>query len=266
MLALIDGDIVAYRASAAAQKMIAWDDGEEAQAWVNPEEAAKAAIDVARLWISQSHATSSLVCLSGDANFRKTVYPRYKSNRSGVVRPLALKHVRARLADEFKTASVDGLEADDLMGLMLTAPRATGKTVCVSLDKDLKTVPGLHFNPAKDQRPVFVMEAEANRWWFTQALMGDACDGYPGCPGVGPKKAARILDNWDGLDLQHGFDTVSMVFTDRGFTEADALVQLRVSRILRTGDYDKRKREVTLWHPTTPEVLNLDTMSAPIVA
>jgi hypothetical protein len=35
-------------------------------------------------------------------------------------------------------------------------------------------------------------------------------------------------------------------------TEADALTQARVARILRAQDYDKATKEILLWHPTLP--------------
>lgn len=256
MLALIDGDIAAYRAAAATQKSLAWDD-DAPTIWANPAEAIKSALETIRLWADAVGAHKSIVMLTGDGNFRKAIFPAYKSNRSGVARPVALKAVREAIKDAFQTAIVDGLEADDLLGMMLTTPRARGRAVCVTMDKDLRGVPGLHLSPLKDRQPVFVGEADANRWWFTQALTGDASDGYPGCPKVGPKRAAKLLEGWDGMDLAAGLEIVSTAFQGAGMGHAEALTSLRVSRILRAGDYCKIKREVALWHPTTPEILKL---------
>lgn len=262
MLGLVDGDIAAYRAAVVTQKDIDFGDGESIT-HAAPEEAAKAAIHTIRMWAESAGATKVLVCLTGEGNFRKTVYPAYKSNRAGVVRPIALKRVQEAIREEFPTATVPGLEADDLLGLALTAPKAAGKAVCISMDKDLRTVPGLHFNPAKDKLPVFVTTAEANRWWMTQTLTGDACDGYPGCPGIGPKKAEKWLETWDGENASHGFGEVAMAFWKQGKTILmddafdRALVQARIARILRFGDYDKSTGEVILWHPTTPTRLKL---------
>jgi DNA polymerase-1 len=263
MLALIDGDLAAYRASAATQKAIRFADDEEPSIWANPAEAIASALATIDLWVQGAGADKAMVFLTGDGNFRKAIYPAYKSNRSGVARPLALKQVREAIRDRYQTVTVDGLEADDLLGMTLTTPRMAGKAVCVSMDKDLKNVPGLHYNPAKDREPVFVMEAEANRWWFTQALTGDASDGYPGCPKVGPVKAERLLGDWDGVDLLDGYCRVSDAFiggkkfTDEAEAAGQAVTMIRLARILRHGDYDKHEKRHALWHPTTPEWLDL---------
>ncbi len=257
MLALIDGDIAAYRAAAGAQKDLQWEPDGPKESYVNPKEAADAAVATVKLWADQAGASKVLVCLTGDGNFRKTILPTYKANRSGVVRPLALKSTREALRDAFEVALVDGLEADDLLGMMLTLPKLKAKAVCVSTDKDLQTVPGVHFNPAKDAFPGFVTEAQANRWWFTQALTGDACDGYQGCRKVGKTKAPVLLSEWDGTDLVEGFAIVERAFAKSGHEPGEALTSLRVARILRHGDFDKHKREVRLWHPTIVESLVL---------
>lgn len=264
MLALIDGDIAAYRAAAATQKSFSFDPDEEPSIYANPKEAIEVVMHTIRLWKETAGAKDVLVMLTGKANFRKSVYPLYKSNRANTARPVALTQVHEAIRNNFKTAQVEGLEADDLLGMMLTAPKATGRTICVSTDKDLRTVPGLHLNPAKDKQPVFVMEADANRWWMTQALIGDTCDGYPGCPGIGPVKAAKALEVWDGTNPTEGWGLVCAAYRDkfiRDYGESEwitenslkvyteAMAQVRVARILRHGDYDKAKKEVILWTP-----------------
>ena len=268
MWALIDGDLAAYRASAATQASIDWGDGEAPSIHANPSEAIEAALHTIRLWVETADCNKVLVALSGHGNFRKAVLPTYKANRSGVARPVALQMVHQAIRDTFPTASVDGLEGDDILGLALTSPRLQGKAVCVSGDKDMRTLPGFHLNPARDRLPVWVSEAEANRFWMTQTLVGDACDNYRGCPKIGPVKAARLLEGWDGSDVLEGFSRVRGAFValqkghhpDLDYTallEAQAVQQARVARILRHGDFDKATRRVRLWHPTTPEFLTV---------
>jgi DNA polymerase-1 len=63
-----------------------------------------------------------------------------------------------------------------------------------------------------------------------QTLVGDTSDGYPGCPGIGPVKAEKVLGmppNWQ--DVVGAYRAAKL-------TEADALVQARVARILRYGE------------------------------
>src|SRR5690606_12264806 len=73
--------------------------------------------------------------------------------------------------------------------------------VIVSEDKDLHTVPGLHFNPAKDSKVRYVSTLDADRLFLYQTLVGDPVDGYPGAPRIGPKSAyaRRILEAPDLL-------------------------------------------------------------------
>ena len=83
-----------------------------------------------------------------------------------------------------------------------------------------------------------------------QTLTGDTVDCYPGCPGVGPVKAQRILDE-DGDEYDLWLNVV-MAFEKAGLTEEDALVQARLARILTTSDYNYDKEEPILWTaPTT---------------
>lgn len=264
-VALIDGDIAAYRAAAVTQTAIKWEDNDEPSIWANPTEAIKAAHTTIRLWGEAAGANKLIVFLTGPLNYRKVVLPSYKANRSNVPRPVALKQVHAAIRESFNVVYLDGLEADDLMGMTLTSPKSKGQAVIVSMDKDMRTLPGWHLNPAKEREPVPVTLADANRYWFTQALTGDTSDGYVGCPKIGPKKASTILEGWDGLDLEEGFNRLHMTFAAQalktlpedqarvdGFSLAasvDALTQLRVARILRDGDFNKRTNEVTLWTP-----------------
>ena len=80
------------------------------------------------------------------------------------------------------------LEADDCMGILSTHKTLVpGERIIVSNDKDMQTIPGLLFNPAKDKKPRRISELEADRFFMYQTLVGDTTDGYPGCYGIGPK-------------------------------------------------------------------------------
>jgi DNA polymerase-1 len=145
------------------------------------------------------------------------------------------------------------LEADDVMGILSTHPDLLpGEKVIVSVDKDMKTIPGLLFNPDKDREPRRIEQHVADYWHLYQALMGDPTDGFPGCPGIGPKRAQKIL--MDGDDHRH-FPVAEMwarvvaTFAKRGLNEHYALTQARVARICRHTDYDFEKKEVKLWNP-----------------
>ena len=155
-----------------------------------------------------------------------------------------------------------GLEADDVIGLLATGKYAD-RHVVVSTDKDMQTLPCALFNPNKDVRPRRVRQVQADIFWMTQTLTGDTTDGYPGCPGVGPKKAAAALAE-ASPNMASLWETVVRTYDERGRTEEDALVQARLARILRHGDFDKQNMEVKLWHPTHPTTIPLaETLPAP---
>ena len=83
-----------------------------------------------------------------------------------------------------------------------------------------------------------------------QTLVGDSTDNYKGCPGIGPKKASAMLD------IDPSWDTVAGAFQKAGLTEAEALVQAQVAKILRHEDYNFDLEEVILWK--RPTVLNVE--------
>ena len=99
-------------------------------------------------------------------------------------------------------------------------------------------------------RATRVSEWDAFLAHMKQTLMGDAVDCYPGCPGVGPVSARRILDV-DGDEYAVWLDVVA-AFEKAGLTEEDTLVQARLARILQSSDYNYDKEKPILWTaPTT---------------
>lgn len=254
MLALIDGDIVAFRAAAGASTKV--DFGEGACFSSNPDLAHATAVDTVRSWQYLSGCDEVLVCFTGVNNFRKRVLPSYKAHRKSGKPPDYWTTVEC-VSERFPTRTVDGLEADDVMGILATTARYLGAAVVVTIDKDLRTVPGVHFNPLKDPRPVQVTEAQGDYYWLTQTLTGDTTDGYKGIPGCGPAKALKILGPPSSALAAHYWPKVVAAYRQAGLTEEDALVQARVARILRRADYDTPNKEILLWHPTMTTRLSL---------
>lgn len=251
MIALIDGDIIAYQATTAAFKVVDWEDGEGPQPLADIPGAIDTAIHLVHEWTRLAGAKSATVCFSprDGSNFRKLIEPSYKAGRPE--KPPGYWEVVDAVEAAFKFYRIDGLEADDVMGIAGTDGRF-GQTVVVSLDKDMKTLPALVFNPTKDVRPQKIAPAQADLVWMTQTLTGDPVDGYKGCPKIGPVNAARILGpHWRNLGAL--WKAVVETYEAAGLSEADALLQARLARILRAGDYNHRTKEVNLWHLTTPE-------------
>ncbi len=75
------------------------------------------------------------------------------------------------------------------------ATRWPGRYVVASTDKDLKQIPGLHYN-WKKERVAEVDQRRADYWFYFQVLTGDSTDGYAGgCPGIGECRARRVLED-----------------------------------------------------------------------
>jgi DNA polymerase-1 len=114
------------------------------------------------------------------------------------------------------------------------------------MDKDLLTIPGrmFHLNQKLEGKWVESNEKDGNRQFLLQSLMGDATDGYGGCPGIGPKTAEKLLD-------KHGavWATVEQAYIKAGLTKEDAVMNARMARILRATDWDFEKEEPILWTP-----------------
>ena len=243
MNVLIDGDVVLYEISIAVETPVHWGD----DMWTLHADMREASQRF-DCWIKEIRGrlsgTRCLIAFSGSDNWRKDVLPTYKEHRKSKRKPLIFHQLKQYAVDIHKTFTYSNLEGDDVLGMMMGDPELKGDKVCVTIDKDLKTVPGLHFNPMRrDDGIIEVTEEDADYNHLLQSLTGDAVDGYSGCPGIGIKRATRILDE------DASWDSVISTYNKAGLTEEDALVQARVARILRHGEYNKKKKEVRLWNP-----------------
>ncbi len=243
--ALLDADIIAFRAAARVQDK--FDD----ELVADPRVAIREADLLVQQWTKYLKPNITFLCFSCPTRkyFRHDIYPEYKGNRKGLTRPPALGAVIDYLKDKYKTIIFKGLEADDVMGICAQDPRFT-KPVMVSIDKDMMTVPGYYMNPDKMRRPIKNNPGLADLMMYKQALTGDSTDNYKGIPGIGPKKADAILA---GGRINKMWSTVEQAFFDAGLTNEYALTMMRLARILRYEDYNFETGEIRLWHPIKEE-------------
>lgn len=197
----------------------------------------------------------AVLCFGSPTNWRTKLLPEYKAHRTKK-KPLGYLATMAWMMTKWVSFRVAPLEADDLVGILATAPKELKtktlslsfptERVIVSEDKDLNSVPGLHWNPRKPELGVYsVSQEEAVVNHMTQTLTGDTSDGYKGCPGVGEKSADTLLK----MHKLNPWGGVSMEFKKAGLTVEDALTQARVARIMQHGDYDFATGEVRYWTP-----------------
>lgn len=239
---LVDADILVY----AVCSDLTEESRDEDDVWTYrmPERAAveEAAARVESL-LAETRCSSAALCVGSKSNWRKRIDRSYKSNRVGKRKPLGYFAVIERLRETHDVHQLEWLEADDVLGIMHTAdPRE--RTVIASNDKDMLTLPGEIYNPATGETTV-VGPLEANLNHLAQTLTGDPTDGYPGCPGIGEVRARRALEG--ARSVREAWRVVVDLFAKAGLTEERALLQARLARILRTGEYVDG--EVLLWTP-----------------
>ena len=236
---LIDGDMYLYQACSSCEEEVDWGD----DIWsLTTDLAAAKRMFASRIKEFQERLGSDeiLVCLTEGSNFRKTVLPDYKGNRKKTRKPVGYKALVQWAKENYPCHWQDTLEADDIMGILQSAK--TKPTVIVSDDKDMKTIPGKLYRPMADEM-LQVKDLEADHWFYMQCLMGDATDGYSGCPRIGPKTAEKVLGNHPSWEL------VAQAYIKAGLTREDAIVQSRCARILRWCDWDADNEVINMWEP-----------------
>ena len=144
--------------------------------------------------------------------FRDALYPQYKANRSPMPDDLRSQiepiHEVVRLMG-WKVLAVPGVEADDVIGTLAATASAQGMEVIVSSgDKDLAQLVNEHITIIDTmngrRRDVAGVTAEfgvpPHLMRDYQTLVGDSVDNVPGVPKVGPKTAAKWLNEYGSLD------------------------------------------------------------------
>lgn len=228
-LALLDGDIIAYRQAAYWGAKC---DG-EVDDWLK-QRICQSAVDVARDWVKQAECPKGLVCLSGERSFRYDILPTYKANRSVDDRPLYLAEAKDALRHAFDSWTLPNLEADDLMAMLASQQRAQKEFVVVTVDKDLLQVPGKHYNPGKKVARE-ITEEEGDRLLMIQWLQGDSTDNLKGIPGIGPVKALRLVE---GMKRETMWEECLNLFDEYGVPLDIAIAEYNCIRLLRWGEYD----------------------------
>ena len=253
---LIDADLLVYRAAHAAEQTTDYEMGTDSSGYpfqVSTRtcllaESSLIFEDMVEQLLADLKSVEYTLAFTDSLNYRKVIASTYKANRKASAKPVGLSALRQYALDHHPTWIVPTLEADDVLGMAMTNPKASEKSVICSIDKDLLTIPGLHYNWDKPERGVVrVTPAEAFRTFLGQCLTGDSTDGYQGLKGVGPVKAMKILDTAAKEGLVSWRDAVLPAWIDAGHTEEEALTCARLARILRFEDFDHVQGEPRLY-------------------
>jgi DNA polymerase-1 len=149
----------------------------------------------------------------GSSSFRNEMYDQYKAHRPPAPEDLVPQLPLIRVATRaFSIPCIEeaGLEADDIIACYVTAAKAAGwKTTIVSSDKDLMqliedgSVDMLDtMNDRRIDRTYVVDKfgVPPEQLGDVLALMGDSVDNVPGVPGIGPKTASQLIQDFGSLE------------------------------------------------------------------
>ena len=153
--------------------------------------------------------------------FRHDAFPEYKAQREETPEDIKLSVPLIKQVLEamhIPILQVDGFEADDIIGTIATRFGADGiDTFMLTPDKDYGHLIGPNvfmYRPRHGGGYEILGEKEGGEKYGIPtpaqvidllALMGDSADNFPGCPGVGEKTAAKLINQFGSIDnmLQH---------------------------------------------------------------
>ncbi|PZM16072.1 DNA polymerase I [Rhizobium tubonense] len=144
--------------------------------------------------------------------FRKDIYDAYKANRSAPPEELIPQFGLIREATRafnLPCIETEGFEADDIIATYARLAEATGADVTIiSSDKDLMQLvtSTVHMYDSMKDKQIGIPDV-IEKWGVPpekmidlQAMTGDSVDNVPGIPGIGPKTAAQLLEEFGDLD------------------------------------------------------------------
>jgi 5'-3' exonuclease len=259
-IALIDADSILYAVASSAE-ICARKQGEDGEDLWFPkqdlETSYKGVVNRLDELVDTLKATDAYVCLSASGEtFRHAILPTYKANRAFVRRPQQLVDLQAMVSERrpHPVTRFKALEADDVCGIYSGWLQRAGGCypIIVSPDKDMRSIPGLLYDPKHPEVGVEeITHSAADRMHLYQTLIGDPVDGYTGCPGMGKAQANKLLDGCSHSSPEAQWGWVLGAFTSRGHSATFALTQARVARILRADDWNSKTKEPILWEPPT---------------
>lgn len=211
-----------------------------------------------------------ILYLTGKTNFRFGIAKRTPYKDRPGKKPYHYKNILAYIKGKYDYRITEGLEADDLMSIEQTRVErllwgavvpglpdggdGSTRTIICTRDKDLRSVPGMHFGWELGMQPQFGPE-EVSRigyialskdrkkvkgtgllFFYSQCLTGDTVDSIPGLPKCGPVAAYAILEGSETETdcFERVLAAYQAVFGDRA--EEELLEQGRLLHMTRELD------------------------------
>lgn len=209
MRVLFDGDLIVYKAGFGAQKNN--ENPPVAHALYNCRNLLKNYLKTLDKYFT---IEDYKIFLSSDEtkNFRYDIAKTkpYKGNRKDLSKPIHYDDIKKYLIEHWEAITVENKEADDELGILCS--QNPENTIIVSMDKDLRMIPGWHYEMG--ERPPYFVEdpgililekvngrksklfGTGIKWLCAQMVLGDVADNIPGIPGYGDVKTYRLLNKY----------------------------------------------------------------------
>ncbi len=207
MLTLIDGNSLLFRAYYGVHSRLTKSDG-------TPIGAVYGFINMILPLLSAAKPDDAFVCIfdASRITFRQDIYPQYKMNRSETPADLIMQGEllqQGLLKMGLPVLCIPGVEADDVIATLARNNCGTiDATRIITSDKDLMQLVSdcvFLYDTMKhlEIRTPQVLEkfgVNPTQVVDVQSLMGDSSDNVPGVPGIGPKKASELINQFGTLD------------------------------------------------------------------
>ena len=207
MLTLIDGNSLLFRAYYGVHSRLTRSDG-------TPTGAVYGFFNMILPILASTRPGDKFVCIfdASRITFRQDIYPQYKMNRNETPADLITQGQMIQsglMAIGMPVLCVPGVEADDVIATLATQNcTQTDATRIITSDKDLMQLvsdcvylyDGMKSCEIRAPQVLEKFGVRPDQVIDVQSLMGDSSDNVPGVPGIGPKKAAELINQFGTLD------------------------------------------------------------------
>lgn len=207
MLTLIDGNSILFRAYYGVHSRLTRSDG-------TPTGAVYGFFNMVLPLLASAKGNDAFVCVfdASRTSFRQDIYPAYKANRQETPEDLISQSYLVRegvAAMGIPVLCIPGVEADDVIATLAhNNCKGHDATRIITSDKDLMQLvsdciflyDGMKDREIREPQVLEKFGVKPNQVIDVQSLMGDSSDNVPGVPGIGPKKAPELINQFGSLD------------------------------------------------------------------
>lgn len=207
MLTLIDGNSILFRAYYGVHSRLTRSDG-------TPTGAVYGFFNMVLPLLAAAKPNDSFICVfdASRISFRQDIFSAYKANRQETPADLITQSYLVRegvAAMGIPVLCIPGVEADDVIATLARENcNSHDATRVITSDKDLMQLvsdcvflyDGMKEREIRQPEVLEKFGVRPDQVIDVQSLMGDSSDNVPGVPGIGPKKASELINQFGSLD------------------------------------------------------------------